>query len=63
MPDRYPYVGKGVDGCLRSAAIDRSEADGYNLDDPNVQRCLESALAWEAQATRLANNTEAPTQT
>lgn len=52
--DRIPYVGHGTDGCLRSAQIDREEADCYDLDDPRVGRCLESAIAWEDQARRTS---------
>lgn len=46
---RTPYVGDGVDGALRSAQIDRSEADGL---DPGLQRdlCLASAQQWLLQA-------------
>jgi hypothetical protein len=47
---RRPYVGEGADGCYRSADIDRSEADGYALDDPRREERLASARAWEAQA-------------
>lgn len=50
--DRVPYVGQGVDGCLRSAQIDREEADTYDLADPRLSRCLDSALGWEDQAQR-----------
>ena len=49
---RDPYVGEGADGCRRSAAIDRSEADGL---DPGPYRdtVLASAAAWEQQAEQL----------
>lgn len=49
---RNPYVGEGADGARRSAAIDRSEADGL---DPGPYRdtVLASAAAWEEQAELL----------
>lgn len=50
--DRNPYVGEGSDGARRSAAIDRSEADGLN---PGSRRdeVLASAEEWDRQAERL----------
>jgi hypothetical protein len=52
---REPYVGKGVDGCLRSAQIDREEADCLDLSDPRYEQVLASAEQWEQQAEQLAN--------
>lgn len=46
---RVPYVGAGRDGCLRSAQIDREEADGLELADPRRDALLSSAEQWEAQ--------------
>lgn len=56
MQDRNPYVGSGVDGCIRSAAIDRSEANTYNSDDPRRDECMASAAEWEAQALRWSTS-------
>jgi hypothetical protein len=50
---RRPYVGEGADGAHRSAAIDRSEADQYDSDDPRRQERLDSAALWDAQADGL----------
>lgn len=47
---RTPYVGEGIDGALRSAEIDRSEADGFPTGSQERERCLASAKAWEKQA-------------
>lgn len=47
---RRPYVGDGIDGALRSAEIDRSEADTYPSGSEEKARCLASAEAWEEQA-------------
>lgn len=49
---RNPYVGEGADGARRSAAIDRSEADGL---DPGPYRdaVLASVARWEDQAAEL----------
>lgn len=49
---RNPYVGEGADGARRSAAIDRSEADGL---DPGPYRdaVLASAARWEDHAAEL----------
>jgi hypothetical protein len=46
---REPYVGRGRDGCLRSAQIDREEADCH---DPGEYRdaLLASAERWEELA-------------
>lgn len=52
---RRPYVGEGPEGCLRSANIDRSEADGFDRDDPRRAAALESAARWEAQARDLVD--------
>lgn len=57
---RRPYVGDvqgipletDIDGCYRSAEIDRSEADGYD-PGPDRDRCLSSAERWEAQAREV----------
>jgi hypothetical protein len=49
-PDRRPYVGTGSDGARRSAAIDRSEADGLHRDDPRRRELLDSADEWDRQA-------------
>jgi len=57
---RTPYVGEGIDGCLRSAEIDRTEADTYRTGGPNWQRCMHSALRWEAQAQALTDHPESP---
>ncbi len=51
---REPYVGDGVDGCLRSAQIDREEADCLDLDDPRYAGVIASAESWERQAEQLA---------
>ena len=50
---RIPYVGEGADGARRSAAIDLSEADGYDATDPRRDERLLSALAWQLQADLL----------
>lgn len=49
MSTRIPYVGEGSDGALRSAQIDREEADTM---PPGAERDarLSSAYAWERQA-------------
>lgn len=46
---RVPYVGASRDGCLRSAQMDREEADGLSMDDPRRTELLASAELWEAQ--------------
>ena len=51
---REPYVGEGVDGCLRSAQIDREEADCLDLDGPRYAEVIASAESWERQAEQLA---------
>jgi hypothetical protein len=51
---REPYVGEGVDGCLRSAWIDREEADCLDLSDARHAEVLSSAERWEQQAEQLA---------
>ena len=52
---REPYVGEGIDGSLRSAQIDREEADGLYLRDPRHDELLASAESWEQQAEQLAH--------
>lgn len=52
---REPYVGEGVDGCLRSAQIDREEADCLDATDPRYAEALLSAERWELQAEQLAH--------
>ena len=47
---RRPYVGAGADGALRSAQIDREEADVLEPDDPRREALLESARRWEGEA-------------
>lgn len=54
---REPYVGEGVDGCLRSAQIDREEADCLKRDDPRYAGVIASAESWERQAELLAQQT------
>lgn len=55
---RRPYVGEGIDGALRSAEIDRSEADG--MDHGAIRdACLASAVRWEQQAAVLAADADA----
>jgi hypothetical protein len=56
---REPYVGEGVDGCLRSAKIDREEADCLDLDDPRYAGVIASAESWERQAEQLAQQDSA----
>lgn len=51
---REPYVGEGIDGSLRSAQIDREEADCLDRDDPRHAEVLASAENWERQAEQLA---------
>ena len=51
---REPYVGEGIDGCLRSAQIDREEADCLDLNDPRYAEVIASAESWERQAEQLA---------
>jgi len=52
---REPYVGEGIDGCLRSARIDREEADCLDLSDPRYAEVIASAESWERQAEQLAH--------
>ena len=54
---REPYVGEGIDGCLRSAQIAREEADGLDLRDPRFGEVLASADRWEQQAEQLGRGT------
>lgn len=51
--DRTPYVGVGEDGCRRSAAMDREEADTLSWDDLRKESLHESADRWEEQAYRM----------
>lgn len=51
---RRPYVGEGVDGALRSAAIDESEAECLDASDPRVEELRASARRWRAQADQLS---------
>lgn len=55
---REPYVGEGRDGCLRSAAIDRSEAEGLDREDPRREELLASAQRWEEQAETIGLDSE-----
>jgi putative phage-type endonuclease len=55
---RIPYVGDGLDGCRRSAQMDREEADGLDLLDPRIDELLASADRWEAQAADLEDAQE-----
>lgn len=57
---RNPYVGDGVDGCLRSAQIDQEEADLLDLADPRRAYLHDSAEAWQAQAERTTATDAAP---
>lgn len=50
---RRPYVGEGIDGALRSAAIDESEADTLDRADPRLDDVLASARRWREQAAWL----------
>lgn len=47
-----PYVGDPGDpqAYLRSAEIDRTEADTYDRDDPRRDECLARVVAWERMA-------------
>lgn len=53
---RDPYVGSGADGALRSAWIDESEADTYDLSDPRRADALDSARRWREQAEHLSES-------
>jgi hypothetical protein len=48
--NRIPYDGKGREGALASAQIDREEADTYDRADPRRESALASAARWERQA-------------
>jgi hypothetical protein len=52
-PAPRPYVGQGVDGCHRSAQIDREEADTLDVLDVRREQLYASADAWERQAEQL----------
>jgi hypothetical protein len=51
--ERRPYVSHGIDGALRSATIDREEADTLAPGDPRRDELLDSARRWDQQARRL----------
>jgi hypothetical protein len=53
---RRPYVGEGVDGCHRSAQIDREEADTLDVLDVRRDELYASAQAWERQAEQLEHS-------
>lgn len=57
---REPYVGQVIDGCLRSAQIDREEADGLDLSDHRYAAVIASAERWEQQAERLGGVVRRP---
>ena len=57
---REPYVGEGVDGCLRSAQIDREEADCLDRSDPRCSEVIASAERWEQQAEIVAGGVRRP---
>ncbi len=57
---REPYVGGGIDGALRSAQIDREEADTLDNAHPRYRPLLDSAERWEQQARELAGLTGDP---
>ena len=50
QPRPTPYAGAGADGALRSAQIDREEADTLVPDDARRAELLASAERWERQA-------------
>lgn len=60
--DRIPYVdddaarANPAEAARRSAEIDRSEADGYDYDDPRRAERLASAARWDEQAARLSEH-------
>lgn len=58
--ERTPYVGEGADGARRSAEIDRTEADTYDRDSEDWQRCMSSAQRWDEQAEAIEARTPAP---
>jgi hypothetical protein len=57
---REPYVGEGIDGCLRSAQIDREEADCLDRSDPRYSEVIASAERWEQQAELVAGGVRRP---
>jgi hypothetical protein len=50
MELRNPYVGTGIEGALRSAEIDQTEADTYPARSEQRERALDSARRWRLQA-------------
>lgn len=54
---RYPYVGEGADGAIRSARIDETEAETLDPGDPRRQDLLASAQRWYEQAQALGGPT------
>jgi len=56
---RYPYVGEGADGALRSARIDETEAETLDRDDPRRAELLASAQRWHEQAKALGEGNTA----
>lgn len=60
MTDRVPYVeGRDmVDRCLRSAQIDREEADTLPLWDLRRVGLYDSAAQWEEQARRAGGGSD-----
>jgi hypothetical protein len=52
MARRRPYVHDEdlARAYRRSAQIDREEADCYDLDDPRLQACLDSAIEFDELA-------------
>lgn len=49
-----------MDGALRSAQIDESEADMLDQEDPRREEILASARRWREQASLLATREEQP---
>lgn len=47
------YVGQGIDGARRSAAIAREEADTIDVADPRHDELMDTASAWEDRADAL----------
>lgn len=54
---RYPYIGDGVDGALRSARIDEEEAEMLEAGERRDSLLL-SAERWRMQAEDLARQPE-----
>ena len=53
VQQRGPYVGEGVDGCHRSAQIDREEAETLDVLDVRRDELYASVETWERQAEQL----------